>query len=143
MASVKVWVKKRLAINHLDFNEKQMFRLGTVGVAEVKHRVGQALGPNDSPAKPLTKKYAIRKSRLRLGNRRNLTFTGDMLRNLQVRTVSRNTVRSGNSTRLDRIKARANARLEQWLVFSDKNQQRIMRVARILFGQSVNVSQKK
>src|SRR5512142_1096945 len=105
MASVRIWQKKQIRLDRLNFRQNQMFKIGNVGAAAVKNRVGAALGPADSAAKPLTKAYAIRKTRLGRGNRRNLIYTGDMLRNLQVRTVSENKARAGLSTRRDRIKA--------------------------------------
>ena len=49
-----------------------MFKIGTVGVAAVKNRLAAAQGPTDSSAKPLTKRYAIQKTKLGKGNRRNL-----------------------------------------------------------------------
>jgi hypothetical protein len=109
-----------------------MFKIGTVGVAAVKNRVQAALGPVDQPARPLTKRYAIRKTKLGKGNRRNLTFSGNLLRNLQVRTVSENRARAGLSTRKERIKAWANQRIEPWLVFSAKNKAAVVEAARRL-----------
>jgi hypothetical protein len=136
MASVRIWQKKRLVLDHLSFRQNQMFKIGTVGVAAVKNRVGAALGPNDTAAKPLTKRYAIRKTKLGKGNRRNLTFTGDMLRNLQVRTVSEGKARAGLSTRKDRIKAWANQKIEQWLVFSPGNKAVVIEAARRVFQEA-------
>jgi len=92
--------------------------------------VGAVLGPLDTPAKPLTKRYAIRKTRLGKGNRRNLTFTGDMLRNFMVRTVSENRARAALSTRKDRIKAWVNQKIEPWVVFSPKNKAAVLEAAR-------------
>ena len=112
MASVRIWQKKQVRLDRLNFKQTQMFRIGTVGVAAVKNRLAAAQGPSDAPAKPLTKRYAIQKTKLGLGNWWNLSFTGNMLRNLQVRTVSENKSRAGLSTRKDRIKAWANQRIE-------------------------------
>jgi hypothetical protein len=134
--SVRIWQKKRLVLDHLNFNQRSMVKIGTVGVAAVKNGVQAALGPVDSPAKPLTKRYAIRKTKLGKGNRRNLTFTGDMLRNFQVRTVSENRARAGLSTRKDRIKAWANQKKEQWLVFSPKNKVAVVDAARRVFQEA-------
>ena len=126
MASVRIYQKKQIRLDRLNFKQHQMFKIGTVGVAAVKNRVGAALGPNDSPAKPLTKRYAIRKTRLGRGNRRNLTLTGDMLRNFQVRTVSENRAKASLSTRKDRIKAWINQKVEPWVVFSPKNRAAVL-----------------
>ncbi len=130
MASVRIWQKKQIRLDRLNFKQQQMFKIGNVGVAAVKNRVGAALGPNDAPAKPLTKRYAIRKTRLGKGNRRDLAFTGNMLRNLQVRTVSENRARAGLSTRKDRIKAWVNQKIEPWMVFSPKNTAAVVEAAR-------------
>jgi hypothetical protein len=135
MPSVRVWQKKQLRLDLLNFRQHQMFKIGNVGVATVKNRVTAALGPGDAPAKPLTKRYAIRKTKLGLGNRRNLTFTGNMLRNLAVRTVSENRAKAGLSTRKDRIKAWANQKIEPWLVFSPKTKAAVVEAARRVFDE--------
>ena len=120
-ASARVFVKKQVRIDHLTFHQQAMFKIGTVGVAAVKNRVGSAQGPTDGAAKPLTKRYAIRKTTLGKGNRRNLSFTGDMLRNFLVRTVSENKAKASNSTRKDRLKAWINNKIETWIAFSPRN----------------------
>lgn len=130
MPSVRVYQKKQIRLDLLNFRQNAMFKIGNVGVAAVKNRVTAALGPNDSPAKPLTKRYAIRKTKLGKGNRRNLTFTGDLLRNFQVRTVSENKARASLSTRKDRIKAWINQKIEPWAVFSPKNRDAVLEAAR-------------
>jgi hypothetical protein len=130
MASVRIWQKKRLVLDHLNFRQHQMFKIGTVGLAAVKNRVQAVLGPEDQPAKPLTKRYAIRKTKLGRGNRRNLTFTGNMLRNLSLRTVSEKAAKAGLTSRKERIKAWANQKIEQWLVFSPKNRTAVVEAAR-------------
>ncbi len=137
MASVRVFVKKQIRLDRLNFNQRQMFNIGNVGVAAVKGRVGAALGPDDSPAKPLTKKYAIWKTRLHRGNRRNLAFTGDMLRNFMVRTVSERRAVASNTTRKDRIKAWANQQIERWMVFSPKNKLAVVEATRRIFQENV------
>jgi len=130
MSSVRVWQKKQLRLDLLNFRQHQMFKVGTVGVAAVKNRVQAGLGPEDQPAKPLTKRYAIRKTRLGLGNRRNLMFTGNMLRNLSLRTVSEKAAKAGLTSRKDRIKAWANQKIEQWLAFSPKNKAAVVEATR-------------
>ncbi|MGE5487441.1 MAG: hypothetical protein ACM3ZB_06440 [bacterium] len=137
MASVRIYHKKQIRLDRLNFKQHQMFKIGNVGVAAVKNRVGAALGPNDSPAKPLTKRYAIRKTRLGKGNRRNLTLTGNMLRNFLVRTVSERSAKAGNSTRKDRIKAWINQKIEPWVVFSPKNQKAVTEAARRVVAEMV------
>jgi hypothetical protein len=130
MASVRVFYKKQVRIDQMNFRQQSMFKIGTVGVAAVKNRLAAAQGPTDSSAKPLTKRYAIRKTQLGKGNRRNLMMTGDMLRNFQVRTVSDNKAKANNSTRKDRLKAWLNQKIEPWVVFSPKNKAAVAESAR-------------
>ena len=136
MASVRIYQKKQIRLDRLNFRQAQMFKIGNVGVAAVKNRVTAAQGPADAPAKPLTKRYAIRKTKLGRGNRRNLSFTGDMLRNLMVRTVSEKAAKAGLSTRKDRIKAWANQKIEPWLVFSPQNRAAVFEAARRVFQEA-------
>ena len=130
MPSVRIYQKKQLRLDLLNIRQNAMFKLGNVGVAAVKNRVTAAQGPSDSSAKPLTKRYAIWKTKRGKGNRRNLMFTGDMLRNFQVRTVSDNKARASLSTRKDRIKAWANQKIEPWVVFSPKNKATVVSATR-------------
>jgi len=122
MPSVRIFQKKQIRLDRLNFRQEQMFKIGNVGVAAVKNRLAAAQGPTDGAAKPLSKRYAIQKTRAGKGNRRNLTFTGDMLRNFQVRTVSENRAKASNSTRKDRIKAWATNKIETWIAFSPRNE---------------------
>jgi len=121
MASVRIYQKKEARLDRLNVRQAQMFKIGNVGLASVKNRLAAAQGPNDGAAKPLSRYYAIRKTRMGKGNRRNLMLTGDMLRNFQVRTVSENKAKASNSTRKDRIKAWITSKIEPWAVFSPKN----------------------
>ena len=130
MASVRVFYKKQVRIDQMNFRQQAMFKIGTVGAAAVKNRLAAAQGPTDSPAKPLTRRYAIQKTKLGRGNRRNLMMTGDMLRNFQVRTVTDNRAKASNSTRKDRLKAWLNQKVEPWVVFSPRNQAAVAESAR-------------
>jgi len=135
---VKVYVKRRLRFDLLNYDQQQMYKLGVFGLAEVLNRIEQAKNTEDGPAKPLKKGYAIRKSKLRLGNRRNLKLTGAMLGNLSVRTVSRNFARAGMTTLKQRQKALANSKIEEFAAFSPHNQQRVAEVAnRILTTEKI------
>ena len=126
MASVHIYQKKQIRLDRLTFRQMQMFKIGNVGVAAVKNRLAGAQGPTDSSAKPLTKRYAIQKTKLGKGNRRNLSFTGDMLRNFLVRTVSENKAKASNSTRKDRLKAWINNKIEPWILFSPRNRTAVL-----------------
>ena len=130
MPSIRIYQKKQIRLDRLNFRQTQMFKIGNVGVAAVKNRLAAAEGPTDSSAKPLTKRYAVRKTQLGKGNRRNLMMTGDMLRNFQVRTVSDNKAKANNSTRKDRLKAWINQKIEPWVVFSPKNKAAVAESAR-------------
>ena len=136
MSSVRVYHKKQVRLDLLNFSQRQMFKVGSLGVAAVKNRLAAAQGPTDAPAKPLTKDYAIRKSKWRKGNRRNLSLSGDMLRNFMVRTVSERSARASFTTRKDRIKAWANQKIERWMVFSPKNEAAVTEAARRIFRES-------
>jgi hypothetical protein len=122
MASVRVFYKKQVRIDRMNFRQQAMLKVGTVGVAAVKNRLAASLDSNDAPSKPLTKWYARRKARLGLGDKRDLSFTGDMLRNFQVRTVTENKAKANNSSRKGRLKAWLNQKIEPWVLFSPKNQ---------------------
>mgnify|MGYP001111607061 CR=1 FL=1 len=129
MPTVRVYFRKQLRLDRLNFKQRQMYELGSVGVAAVKQRLAAARGPTDAPAKPLTKRYAIYKTRLGKGNRRNLRLTGDLLDNFQVRTVSENRAKAMVS-RENRTKAWVNQKLEAWMVFSPRNKQIVLEAAR-------------
>jgi hypothetical protein len=130
MPSVRIYQKKQLRIDHLNIKQMQMFKLATVSVAAVKNRLAAAQGPDDTPAKPLSKYYAIRKTKMGRGNRRNLMLTGDMLRNFNVRTVSEKRAVASNTTRKDRVKAWITSQIEPWAIFSPKNRETVQRAGK-------------
>ena len=136
MPSVRVYQKKQIRLDRLNFAQTQMFKVANVGVAAVKNRLAAAQGPTDSAAKPLTKRYAIWKTKLGRGNRRNLTLTGNMLRNFQVRTVSENKAKASTSTRKDRIKAWITNKIEPWIAFSPKNKSAVVDAANRVLQES-------
>ena len=135
MASVRIYQKKQARLDRLNIKQAQMFKIGNVGLASVKNRLAAAQGPTDGPAKPLSRYYAIRKTKMGKGNRRNLLLTGDMLRNFQVRSVSENKAKASNSTRKDRIKAWITSKVEPWAVFSPKNRQVVHQTAQQLLAE--------
>ena len=130
MASVRVFFKKQVRIDQMNFRQQAMFKIATVGVASVKNRLAAAQGPTDSAAKPLTRRYAIQKTKLGRSNRRDLMLTGDMLRNFQVRTVSDNKAKASTSTRKDRLKGWINQKIEPWVVFSPRSEAAVAEAAR-------------
>jgi hypothetical protein len=129
MASVRIYQKKEVRLDRLNVRQAQMFKIGNVGLASVKNRLAAAQGPNDGAAKPLSRYYAIRKTRMGRGNRRDLMLTGNMLRNFMVRTVSENKAKASNSTRKERVKAWITNKIEPWAVFSPKNRSVVQQTA--------------
>ena len=136
MPSVRIYQKKQIRLDRLNFRQAQMFKIGNVGAAAVKNRLAAAQGPTDSSAKPLAQRYAIQKTKLGKGNRRNLSFTGDMLRNFMVRTVSDNKAKASNSTRKDRMKAWITNKIETWITFSPKNRAAVLDAANRVLRES-------
>ena len=122
---VRVFVKRRLRLDLLNYDQQQMYKLGVMGVDEVVERTSKAKNADDQPSKPLQRGYAIYKTRRGLSNRRNLTFSGDMLRNLSVRSVSRNFAKAEWTKKDPRKKALANNQIEEFAAFSPRNQQRL------------------
>lgn len=135
MGSMRVYCKKQIQVASMNLRQSQMFKIGNAGVAAVKYRVSSAIGPNDGPAKPLTRRYAIRKTMAGHGNRRNLTYSGDMLRNFGVRTVSEKEAKASLTTRKDRIKAWINEKIESWCTFSNKNQETVRATAQTVVNE--------
>jgi hypothetical protein len=134
MAGVRIWQKKQLRLDLLTVRQRDMVQIGAVGLLSVMRRLSQAKGPTDAAAKPLRKGYAIYKSKMRKGNRRNLWLTGDMLRNLKLRTVTDNEAKAALTSRKQREKGRFNERIEPWLVFSPTNRDAVMAKAREVFA---------
>lgn len=141
-ALTSVYVKKKMMVRYFTPSQQNMLKVGTVGLATVKNRVQKALDANDQTAPPLNRGYAVTKSRLwRKRAVRDLTFTGDMMRNLQVREVTYNTAKANLSTRKDRNKGRAHAAFfakrtgSSWLAFSPTNATDTIRAAFEIFGE--------
>lgn len=116
--------------------QREMFHITNVAVASVKDRALKALTPDGTSAKPLTKRYAIKKTRLRgvfggfpRSNKRDLHYTGRMMANFQVRTVSDTKGQARNSTVRDRAKAAANDRRQQWAAYSQENVRTVVKAA--------------
>ena len=134
--SVRIYQKKKLIFNQLSFRHRDMVKIGTVGVAAMKNRLEAAQGPHDTPAKPLTKRYAIFKTRLGKGNRRNLRLTGRMLNNFMLRTVTETSAKASLTSRKERIKGWANQKIEPWVVLSPKNQAAVREAARRVLAEA-------
>ncbi|MBI4443630.1 MAG: hypothetical protein HY649_09690 [Acidobacteria bacterium] len=137
--SVRIWQRKQLRLDRLNFRQRDMVEIGAAGLLAVKRRLGLAQGPGDSPAKPLTKRYAIQKSKLRKGNRRDLWLTGRMLKNLTLRTVSENSSKAALTSRKERVKGLANQKIEPWVALSPKNQAAVKEAARRVLAEAKRV----
>lgn len=129
MASIRVFVKKQIEVGRMNFGQKQMLKLGTVGLADVKRRVARAQNDQDAASKPLNRRYATRKKKLGRSIRRDLTLTGNLLQSWQVRTVSESRASAGWSTLKNRQKARENQRIEDFVSFSPNNVRAVMKAA--------------
>ena len=107
---VRVYIKRKLVVDHLKFNQSLMFKVGTAGLKTVKNRVLQAVGPTDGPAPPLKSKNYARVKSFRTGRRalRDLSYTGRMLESIQIRSVSADTAIANSSTRHGRSVGNAN-----------------------------------
>jgi hypothetical protein len=150
MPSVRIWQKKTIVLDQLNFHQRDMVKIGTVGVATVLNRVKLGRGPEDGPAKPLRQAYARFKQRhglvprrdlvgmggqvfLAAGKRRKkakLSKFGHMLDSFALRTVTENNAKADFSTEPARIKARANNLRETFVVFSPKNRAAVIEAAR-------------
>jgi hypothetical protein len=145
---VRIWAKKQLRLEPLTIRQREMVQIGSAGLLSLFKRLAQSKGPEDAPAKPLKKGYAILKTRKGKGNQRNLFLTGQMLSSLKLRTVNDNRAYSSvgadmrAESRLLRKKDKSsrkltnkdvawvNQRREPWLVFSPENKRAIFEKAR-------------
>jgi hypothetical protein len=122
LAGIRIHQKKRIRLHTLTFKQLAMVKIGRVGLAEVKRRVAAAMGPNDEPARPLKDiSYKKQKRREGLPAVRDLHFSGEMMRNLTLRTVTDKSATAAFTSRKQRAKARANQNIEPFVVFSPKN----------------------
>lgn len=103
----------------------QMLGWGKFAVDVVKTRVRAGVGSDDSPMKALKPSYGKFKAKTGKVPIRNLTFSGAMLDNLQVRYADPTKVRADITSRLGRIKARTNERRTPWFGFSRSDEKKI------------------
>ncbi len=134
---VRIHVRRQVRLGHLNFEQFEMSQIGRVGLAAVKARIAAHTGPDDQPSKPLTRNYAIWKTRQGKGKYRNLRLTGAMLQNLTLRSVSENAARAGFTTKKQRQKAQANTNIEPFVIFSPKNAIAVMAAAEKRFHEKI------
>jgi hypothetical protein len=121
----------------IDTNAQQMLALGNFSISVMVGRVQRGIGSDDAPMKALKRGYAIQKTKKGLGNRRNLTYTGDMLRNISVRSVSARQVRIDITSTKQRQKARANEQKSPWWGWSARDMAQITKAIEQLFGVNI------
>lgn len=118
----------------LSFDVRQMYLLARFGVDIIKARVSRTIGSDDAPMPPLKKGYAIRKGRNAWRtNRRDLNYTGEMLENFTVRSVSASQARLDITSAKQRIKARSNERRAPWFGWSPRDIAKLSALAQELW----------
>jgi len=154
MPSMRVFFKQKIIPGRFNVRQKEMLKLGTVGVSSILNRLALGRGPNDGPAKPLGQGYMRFKLRKGLKPFRDLRatgfgiisrarkrkarrkFQGHMLDNFRVRTVSETRATANVSGFAARVKARANQNIEPWMVLSPKNKAAVIRAAQLIVNQA-------
>jgi len=134
MSTVRIKARSRIRLTGTTFRQFQMLQVGKAALESFKKRVTSGRTPQDTPSKPLTKGYAIRKTKqLRRKADRDLRLSGAMLDNLTVRSANDNQVTASLTSRKQRIKALANERIQPWLAFSPSDRRNVVQVAQALF----------
>lgn len=142
----------------IGFTELQMLSLGNFAVDVIKDRVSRGIGSDDAPMPALKiarrKRWSKKQNRWveysqqdsgygkvkRLAGRqpiRDLTFTGGMLNDFSVRSVSASEVRMDITTQESRMKARVNEIRAPWFGWSPADMVKLIGKARELFGDMV------
>jgi hypothetical protein len=130
VSTVRIKTEGRIRLTGTTFRQFHMLQVGKSALESFTKRVAAGRTPQDVQAKPLTKRYAIRKSKMLRGKAvRDLRLTGAMLDNLTVRSASDNRVTAALTSRKARIKALANERIQHWMAFSPSDRRNIMQVA--------------
>ncbi len=141
----------------IGFRQLQMLQLGNYGVQVILDRVAKGIGSDDAPMPPLQQQtrstrwsksrnglvstgapgYGPRKAAGGGANVRDLNYTGDMLSNLSVRSVSETQVRMDITKSQERMKARANEIRSPWFGWSPRNVANLIALARRLWGEQL------
>jgi hypothetical protein len=116
---------------------RQMYQLTQFGVDVIQNRVSRGIGSNDQPMPGLKRGYAIAKTKAGKGNRRNLQYSGEMLANLTVRSVSASQGRADITSAKQRLKARVNEQKSPWFGWSARDLAQISAMSRRLFGENI------
>lgn len=124
----------RVRLRGFGFKKIHHLRLLLEGLRSIKARLAKAVDENDSRTKPLSKGYAIFKSRAGKGNQRNLRFSGALLDGIKPRYADDQQAIADATGQLGRMKARIYRDL---LRFSPNDQAVMRKVADELFKENV------
>lgn len=110
--AVRIQVKNSVRIKGPKLDGGALTRIGTVMVSSVKERIGKGVDADGRAAKPLSKSYAIFKSKTLKRTRgigtnrpiRDLSLTGKSLQNYSLRRAVDNVIRADATTRDARMK---------------------------------------
>jgi hypothetical protein len=153
-AGVRIkWNGGKVRLLGFGMQKYQMLKIGQAGLDDLKARVREGLGVNDAPMPPLKERRVTRLGNVvvlgadrgykgfkaKIGKKpiRDLTLTGRMLANLSVRSASAEQVKIGLTSAKERQKALANERRAEWLGWSPRNIEVVMKEARRLFKLNV------
>lgn len=125
--------KSKVTLGGFGPRKYQMYAWGKFAVETIKERVAEGKGSDDAPMPPLKGGYGRWKAKVGKGGR-NLRLTGGMLDNFTVRYADERMVRADITSRLGRIKARANERRSPWFGFSRNDEKKIFTEATRIFG---------
>ena len=117
------------------FQARQLERIAEFGITRIQRRAQAGIGSDDAPMPELSRGYARRKARTGRTALRDLTFTGAMLNNLTVRSVSDSEVRMAITSTIERRKALANERLAPWFGWSPADVTALARFSGQIFTQ--------
>ena len=131
------WNGVKVRLRGFGLRKLQHLQILEVGLKSMKARLAGAIDQNDAPTKPLTKRYAIRKTRAGKGNRRDLRLTGALLDGIKPRYADDFRAVADATGRLGRIKARIYRDL---LKFSPRDQVAMGRISTVLFKQNVQTT---
>lgn len=120
----------RVRLRGFGFKKIHHLRLLIEGIRSIRVRLGKAVDENDTRTKPLSKGYAIFKTRSGKGNLRNLRFTGALLEGIKPRYADDQQAIADATGSLGRIKARLYRDL---LRFSPSDQAGMRKLAEDLF----------
>jgi hypothetical protein len=125
----------RVRLRGFGMRKLHHLRILMVGLDSIRSRLARGIGETDGPTKPLTKRYAIYKSRVtRSRSIRDLRLTGELLDGLKPRYADDTKAVADASGRKGRMKARIYRDL---LRFSPQDQEAMREMAADVFAEQV------